>query len=98
MGADACFDADGARSVAVLFGDTKVLQSSPGEHPSSSRLFSVFNDVFIVLIYIIYVFSIIFYFFTLVCPYMTDHKAEPVHRSARAVREGAPRGWRVSPP
>ena len=29
--ADACFDADGAHENAVLFGNTKVLQSSPGE-------------------------------------------------------------------
>ena len=64
MGADACFDADGARSVAVLFGDTKVLQSSPGEHLTSVSSAPVFNDIFVVLIYVIYIYSIIFYFFT----------------------------------
>ena len=88
-GPDACFDADGARKNAVLFGDTKVLQSSPESTRPQSRRLTVFNDVFILLIYILYIVSIIFYFFTLVCPNMTDRKAEPAHRSARAIREGA---------
>ena len=89
MGADACFDADGAPKNEALNGDTKVLQSSPESTRPQSRRFTVFNDVLILLIYILYIVSIIFYFFTLVCPNMTDRKAEPAHRSARAIREGA---------
>ena len=51
MGADACFDADGAHKNAVLFGDTKVLQSSPESTRPQSRRLTVLNDVFIVLIF-----------------------------------------------
>ena len=90
MGADACFDADGAPKNEALNGDTKVLQSSPESTRPQSRRLTVFNDVFILLIYILYIVSIIFYFFTLVCSYMTDHK-EPAHRSARAIRESTAR-------
>ena len=54
-------DADGAHKNAVLFGDTKDLQSSPGEHRPQYRRLLLFYDVFIVLIYIyIYILSIIF--------------------------------------
>ena len=86
---DACFDADGAPKNDALIGDTKVLQSSPESTRPQSRRLTVFNDVFILLIYILYIVSIIFYFFTLVCPNMTDRKVEPAHRSAQAIREGA---------
>ena len=89
MGVGARLDADGAHKNAALFGNTKVLQSSPESTRPQSRRLTVFNDVFILLIYILYIVSIIFYFFTLVCPNMTDRKAEPAHRSARAIREGA---------
>ena len=51
MGADACFDADGAPKNEALNGDTKVLQSSPESTRPQSRRLSVFYDVFIVLIY-----------------------------------------------
>ena len=97
-GAVACLDVDGAHKNVVLFGETKVLQSSPGEHPTSAHRLSVFNDTFIVLIYVIYIYiySIIFYFFNGVPVH--NRKAGPAHRSARALREGAPRGGRVSPP
>ena len=89
MGADACFDADGAPKNEALNGDTKVLQSSPESTRPQSRRLTVFNDVFILLIYILYIVSIIFYFFTLVCSYMT----------VALVQYGrAPRGWRVSAP
>ena len=96
-GAVACLDVDGAHKNVVLFGETKVLQSSPGEHPTSARRLSVFNDIFIVLIYVIdiYIYSIIFYSFN---GAVHNRKAGPAHRSARALREGAPRGGRVSPP
>ena len=57
MGAGARLDADGAHKNAALFGDTKVLQSSPGERPRT-----VFNDVFILLIYIIYMYIFQLYF------------------------------------
>ena len=65
--------------------------------PQSRRL-SIFNYIFIVLMYVIYIYiySIIFYFFNSVPVY--NRKAGPAHRSARALREGAPRGGRVSPP
>ena len=42
----------------------------------------------------IYIYSIIFYFFNSVPVY--NRKAGPAHRSARALREGAPRGGRVA--
>ena len=61
-GADARLDVDGAHKNAVLFGDTKVLQSSPESTCPQSRRLSVSNDVFIVLIYILYILTIIFYF------------------------------------
>ena len=62
VGADACFDADGAHKNTALFDDTKVLQSSPESTCPQSRRLSVSNDVFIVLIYILYILTIIFYF------------------------------------
>ena len=68
MGADACVGADGAHKNAVLFGDTKVLQSSPGEHPTSARRLSVFNDKFIVLIYVIYIYIQLYFIFSLGVP------------------------------
>ena len=85
MGADACVGADGAPKNEALIGDTKVLQSSPESTRPLSRRLTVFNDVLIVLIYILYIFSVIFYFFTLVCPYMTNRKAEPAHRRSVAL-------------
>ena len=65
-GADARPDVDGAHKNAVLFGDTKVLQSSPGEYPSSvsSSLRLQRCNILIIFIYIyIYNISIIFYLF-----------------------------------
>ena len=62
VGTDACFDADGAHKNAALFDDTKVLQSSPESTCPQSGWLSISNDVFIVLIYILYILTIIFYF------------------------------------
>ena len=78
-GAVACLVVDGAHKNVVLFGETKVLQSSPGEHPTSARRLSVFNDIFIVLIYVIdiYIYSIIFYSFN---GAVHNRKAGPAHR------------------
>ena len=76
MGADACVGADGAPKNEALIGDTKVLQSSPESTRPQSRRLTVFNDVFILLIYILYIVSIIFYFFTLVYPYMTAKRSQ----------------------
>ena len=89
-------DADGAHKNAALFGDTKVLQSSPESTRPQSRRLTVFNDIFIVLIYVIYIyiFNYILFFFN---GAVHNCKAGPAHRSARALREGAPRGGRVSP-
>ena len=65
-----------------------------GAH-KTAVLFGGTNDVFIVLIYILYIFQLYFILFTGV---PTARKVEPAHRSARALREGAPRGGRVSSP
>ena len=46
----------------------------------------------------LYIYIQLYFIFSLVCPYATARKAEPAHRSARALREGAPRGGRVTPP
>ena len=62
VGADACFDADGAHKNTALFDDTKVPQSSPESTCPQSRRLSVSNDVFIVLIYILYILTSVFYF------------------------------------
>ena len=104
--ADARLDVDGAHKNTVLFGDTKDLQSSPGEHRPQYRQLLLFYDVFIVLIYIIYIYIQLYFIFSLVCPYATASKAEPAHRSARALREGgsahrsahAPRQASLRPP
>ena len=91
--ADACFGADGAHKNAALFGDTKVLQSSPGERPRT-----VFNDVFILLIYIIYMYIFQLYFvFVTVVPVHDRSQGQPtvalVHygRERRAVGGSAHR-------
>ena len=54
--ADARLSVDGAHQVGVLFGNTKVLQSSPESTRPQSRRLTVFNDIFIVLIYVIYIY------------------------------------------
>ena len=98
-GAVACLDVNGAHKNVVLFGETKVLQSSPGEHPTSARRLPVFNDIFIVLIYVLYIYIQLYFIFSMV-PYTTARRGQRTVgvASARALREGAPRGGRVSPP
>ena len=89
----------------VLFDDTKVLQSCPESTCPQSRRLSVSNDVFIVLIYILYILTIIFYFVHW-CSHAQPLARESAHRSARALREGgsahrsahAPRQASLRPP
>ena len=74
-GAVACLDVDGAHKNVVLFGETKVLQSSPGEHPTSARRLPVFNDIFIVLIYVLYIYIQLYFIFSMV-PYTTARRGQ----------------------
>ena len=70
-GADAQPDVDGAHKNAVLFGDTKVLQSSPGEHPTSvSSAPHLQLYIYCINVCYIYIFNYIL-FFHWVCPYTT---------------------------
>ena len=67
-----------------------------GAH-KTAVLFGGTNDVFIVLIYI-YIYIFFQLYFNLFTSVPAARKSEPAHRSARALREGAPRGGRVSSP
>ena len=85
-GPDACFDADGARKNAVLFGDTKVLQSSPGEHPTSvSSHLQLY--IYCINVCYIYIFNYIL-FFHWVCSYTTARWA-----SQRSCTTGGSAAW-----